>query len=113
MFRSIHLVYLCSTLFDFCQCDKFYIPTNFGVIDKYAFEDEYRGLLEEVQVHERFKRSSGMFYETGKTLALKTSLTLDQLLGPHYSKRVRPNFGGKQVKVKLNLSIRSMVMAPK
>ena len=56
---------------------------------------------------QRVKRST--FYETGKTLALKTSLTLDQLLGSHYSKRIRPDFGRKQVKVKLNLSIRSMV----
>ena len=66
-----------------------------------ASSDKFGGSLQ------RVKRST--FYETGKTLALKTSLTLDQLLGSHYSKRIRPDFGRKQVKVKLNLSIRSMV----
>ena len=37
------------------------------------------------------------------------SKTLDQLLGPNYNKRIRPNYGGPPVLVELNLSIRSIV----
>ena len=100
-----------------CACQRLVLELrdvdatlNLGVIDKYAFEDEGSsgsGGELPTEAHQRFRRSA--FYETGKTLANATSRTLDQLLGANYSKRVRPNFGGKPVRVRLNLSIRSMV----
>ena len=55
------------------------------------------------------ERRSVNFYQTGHKLQSEMSKTLDQLLGPNYNKRIRPNYGGPPVLVELNLSIRSIV----
>ena len=55
------------------------------------------------------ERRSLNFYQTGHKLQSEMSKTLDQLLGPNYNKRIRPNYGGPPVLVELNLSIRSIV----
>ena len=55
------------------------------------------------------QRRAVNFYQTGHKLQGEMSKTLDQLLGPNYNKRIRPNYGGPPVLVELNLSIRSIV----
>ena len=56
----------------------------------------------------RERRSAVNFYRTGQKLQGEMSSTLNQLLGPNYNKRIRPNYGGPPVIVELNLSIRSI-----
>ena len=71
-------------------------------------DDNYVSLIdEEVLIRER--RAISSFYSTGDELQAEISRTLDMLLGGHYNKRVRPNYGGPPVLVELNLSARSIV----
>ena len=63
---------------------------------------------EEEEIFSRQRRAVN-FYQTGHKLQGEMSKTLDQLLGPNYNKRIRPNYGGPPVLVELNLSIRSIV----
>ena len=57
----------------------------------------------------RERRAAVNFYQTGHKVQEEMSKTLDQLLGPNYNKRIRPNYGGPPVLVELNLSVRSIV----
>ena len=62
-------------------------------------------------VWDRHKRSTSTltFYQSGKDLARQMTKTLDELLGPNYNKRIRPNFGGKPVEIELNFAVNAMV----
>ena len=55
------------------------------------------------------ERRAVNFYQTGQKVQNEMSRTLNQLLGSHYNKRIRPGYGGDPVLVELNLSIRSIV----
>ena len=77
------------------------ISTSQNVLSNDNEEDKEEILFRE--------RRSLNFYQTGHKLQSEMSKTLDQLLGPNYNKRIRPNYGGPPVLVELNLSIRSIV----
>ncbi len=71
------------------------------------FSDDYDTEVD-LEVLSRERRALN-FYRTGQKLQSEMSSTLDDLLGTHYNKRIRPNYGGPPVPVELNLSIRSIV----
>jgi len=76
------------------------ISTSQNVLSNDNEEDKEEILFRE--------RRSLNFYQTGHKLQSEMSKTLDQLLGPNYNKRIRPNYGGPPVLVELNLSVRSI-----
>ena len=71
-------------------------------------DDNYASLIDEEELI-RERRAISSFYSTGAKLQAEMSRTLDMLLGGHYNKRIRPNYGGPPVLVELNLSVRSIV----
>ena len=71
--------------------------------------DEFEPYIEEDEILFRKRRAALNFYQTGHKLQGEMSKTLDQLLGPNYNKRIRPNYGSLPVLVELNLSVRSIV----
>ena len=74
--------------------------------EEWAPEDFYSNSDQVILLRER---RAVNFYQTGQKVQNEMSRTLNQLLGSHYNKRIRPGYGGEPVLVELNLSIRSIV----